>query len=614
MKNLKAVHGWAAAALFAAAVAAGGAGEFRLLPAAVTAFAEAVPEEETALAEAVTEEETGEGNYYSMVRTPFYFRDLEDPGEVPLYFINDVMDLPYIDLTDAADLMVSMLGDQKGLFTLSCEWDGPTYLLTRETGFSMLVDFDQSQILFDDYDGFVRYAGDRSLLDKASELYTGEDGGPALIEKIERGSFDRYGKSVELDLAAYHIGLYWSGEDDLYLVPLQLISDFLVTPTVNGAFLFGGDAVYFGNPDDFGFNQSEPTPFGAAYLGSGSDGTMSSELAEFSYAELCLALDNLYGLKEIHDFESFDDVFANTGYKNALLSSDPNVKDGALYEFISYYVDDLHSVFESVSYLTEQAATAGGDGLARRHDAAISDLYFGARGDAAVPVESYQEVGNTAYVTFDSFHMDGSAKDYFDGAVPLDPDPAEVDTAALVIYAHQQITREDSPIENVVLDLSLNGGGELDSGIYTAAWFLGQASVSIRSSLTGAISTGTYRVDVDLNGVIDENDTLSGRGLNLYCLIGPYSFSCGNLVPSLLKSAGTVTLIGKTSGGGSCAVMTLSTAHGALMCLSSPYRMSQMQNGSYYDTDTGIEPDYVIAHPENMYDREKLTQYINGLF
>ena len=39
-----------------------------------------------------------------------------------------------------------------------------------------------------------------------------------------------------------------------------------------------------------------------------------------------------------------------------------------------------------------------------------------------------------------------------------------------------------------------------------------------------------------------------------------------------------------------------------------------MKNGSYYDTDTGIQPDCIIVNPEHFYDREALTDYINRLF
>ena len=130
--------------------------------------------------------------------------------------------------------------------------------------------------------------------------------------------------------------------------------------------------------------------------------------------------------------------------------------------------------------------------------------------------------------------------------------------------------------------------------------------------MTGATSTSTYRADINLDGEFDERDTVQDK--NLFCLIGPYSFSCGNLVPNLFKSSRRVTLLGRESGGGSCSVLSMSTAYGTLFNISSPLRMSFLMNGSFYDTDTGIEPDCVIVQPENFYDREALTEYINQLF
>jgi C-terminal processing protease CtpA/Prc len=247
-------------------------------------------------------------------------------------------------------------------------------------------------------------------------------------------------------------------------------------------------------------------------------------------------------------------------------------------------------------------------------DSETAKIYYGARENADHEIKAYEEFGNTAYITFDHFHLAGWAGDYYEGNIETEDDPASptMDTIALIMYAHRQITREDSPIENVVIDLSLNGGGEIDAGAFTAAWYLGEASMSVRSSMTGAISTGTYRVDTNLDGVFDEKDTVQDK--NLYCLIGPYSFSCGNLVPNIFRSSGRVTLLGKQSGGGSCSVLGMSTAHGSLFNISSPKRMSYMKNGSYYDTDTGIQPDCIIVKPEHFYDREALTDYINRLF
>jgi hypothetical protein len=42
--------------------------------------------------------------------------------------------------------------------------------------------------------------------------------------------------------------------------------------------------------------------------------------------------------------------------------------------------------------------------------------------------------------------------------------------------------------------------------------------------------------------------------------------------------------------------------------------MSLMKNGAYYDIDQGVEPDFIINNVNNFYDREALTNYINGLF
>ena len=130
--------------------------------------------------------------------------------------------------------------------------------------------------------------------------------------------------------------------------------------------------------------------------------------------------------------------------------------------------------------------------------------------------------------------------------------------------------------------------------------------------MTGAASTATYRADINLDGVFDEKDTV--RDKKLFCLIGPYSFSCGNLVPNVFRSSRRVTLIGKESGGGSCSVLPITTAYGTLFHISSPKRISYLKNGSYYNTDTGVEPDCVIVKPENFYNREALTEYINQLF
>ena len=395
---------------------------------------------------------------------------------------------------------------------------------------------------------------------------------------------------------------------------MQTLSDFLISTSTGRSFLFNTEAVYFANDSDLGCKSEEYTPLGKSYYYSVKSHEMSEELAWYSYCELCLMLDNLYGRKDTHDISSFDSLFTEIGYKEDLLSTDPDVKDGALIDFIKYYLDDLHSGFCGVSYLTDTAQTIEGTSLSGLKDNEVYETYNNARNNADHQIAPYEEYGNTAYITFDHFWFNKAASDYYEGGIEIEEDPASdyLDTVALVIYAHEQITRENSPIENVVIDLSLNGGGQADAAAIISAWYLGEASMSIRSQFTGAISTGTYRFDANLDGVFDDNDTVKDK--NLYCLIGPYSFSCGNLVPNIFRSSGKVTLIGKESGGGSCSVLHISSAHGAMFDISSPNRMSYQKNGSFYDTDLGISPDCVIVRPESFYDRDGLTEYISNLF
>ena len=184
----------------------------------------------------------------------------------------------------------------------------------------------------------------------------------------------------------------------------------------------------------------------------------------------------------------------------------------------------------------------------------------------------------------------------------------------IIIYSVSQILRENSPVKRVVLDLSRNTGGDSNSAAYTIAAFLGDAEISIENTTTGARVTNVYRSDTNLDNEFDENDTLDGKGLQLYCLTSPASFSCGNLVPCVFKSSGKVSIIGKQSGGGSCSIMGLTTAGGSIIRISSCYRISFMKNGAFYDTDQGAPVDFSIRDYDHYYDRKALNKYLDGLY
>ena len=84
-------------------------------------------------------------------------------------------------------------------------------------------------------------------------------------------------------------------------------------------------------------------------------------------------------------------------------------------------------------------------------------------------------------------------------------------------------------------------------------------------------------------------------------------------MPSALKNSHRVTILGQTSGGGACVVQNMTTADGCVFTISGPYRLAYTKNGSFYDIDQGVTPDFVLPTPEQFYNRKALTNYINKI-
>ena len=351
-----------------------------------------------------------------------------------------------------------------------------------------------------------------------------------------------------------------------------------------------------------------------SYYSAEATGKISEELALFSYKELCFAFDHLYGLKQQHDIRNFDDLAIATGARDVLTGTDARAIDEILYYIIYQDLDDLHSRYVSPSYLSGEGAdeefwdSVVGEGLSGDAHARLWDKYLDCR-DIYYPdgIVGYEEVEDTAYITFDEFY---TARDSYDRKLENNP----YDTIEIICYAMSQILRDGSPVKNVVLDMSCNGGGQAAWAIDTLAAFLGDVEISLEDPNTGARVTNIYRADTNLDHVFDEKDTLAGKDLNLYCLTSPVSFSGGNLVPCVMKNSNEVTIIGQQSGGGACSVLYLTTASGSIIQISSSVRMSYLKNGSFYDIDQGAEVDYTIRDLNHFYNREKLTEFIDGLF
>ena len=538
-----------------------------------------------------------------------YLTSIEKYLTLKVYFVDGAKDLPWMDFEAWSEVLrilhQDIFGEKDYQTFFSAKGEKAT--ITRENGYYMQADFHEKTLYFSDYNGFLHVPGETTpLLDLVSETGFNAEGEPELFKRMTDASFDRCGDAVQLDLGAYGIDMIIY--EGCYLVPMQTLGDFTLAQALQVDTFFNGREIFIANKRDLIRNSLGYTQLGERYYSS-MPTDRSEKLAQYGYHELCLVLDKMYGLKQPHEIEDFSQIFWQIGLDEPLQSVSASDADLALYAFLDYYLDDVHTYFNGFSWMNGKEQTFGMTGTASAKMNGQITRYRAARTAAlGEQFAQYQEVGNTAYITFDRFD-DEDAGNYYEkikrGIVPQD-------TIGLIIYAHNRIYRDDSPIENVVIDLSNNTGGSVNAAVFTVAWFLGEASLSVKDTFTGALSTAVYRADVNLNREFNDGDTVSEK--KLYCLVSPVSFSCANMVAAAFKASDQVTLLGRTTSGGSCTVQFLSTAWGAHFDFSGPNRMSFQRNGSFYDIDQGVEPDFIISRIEHFYDREALTEYINRLF
>ena len=574
-----------------------------------------------ALAEEPAAAET-QTHQIEMRQVPLYLSGVgRMPREVPLYFLDGVQDMPYLNLPDLLDVaaQISEVSNNETLLTGTWDEESSTYMLVNmQNDSAVMFDFELGGVVYSSFDTFAAAPG-KSYLDILYHPGVNRNNQPELFQRLTDPLMNRPGNTQAISLDNYMIP--YVVQDGKYLLPLHTVLELTICmPTASTIQAYNGEAIFLGTPgmlvqetrNEAGETILVKTELGELYY-SAPAAKRSPEFAEYGLGELCMELDHFYGLKDAHNIESFTELIMHTDYYEKLISPDAVEADKALKSFIQYYLDDLHSGYGYNSWLTglDTDLAAWGYGFSAIMDSRYSKLYESSR-DLYNPDGwyTYQEVGNTAYVTFDHFEYD-SDFDYY--TLDLDNPESVFDTVSLIMYAHHRITREGSAIRRVVLDLSNNVGGQADAAVYTLGWFLGEATITNVNTFTGAQGTSMYAVDVNRDRVFDDNDCLAGR-YALYCLTSPVSFSCGNLVPWVFKISGLVTLLGTPTGGGSCVVQNMTTAWGTQFKISGYRRLAFVKNGSFYDVDRGVEPDVNLTKLSSFYDRERLNQILNEIY
>ncbi len=428
--------------------------------------------------------------------------------------------------------------------------------------------------------------------------------------KANRGAINFNLGNYNIDIIVY---------DDVVYIPLATFNDIFIGANTL-AFAYNGkdffDCSSFGssmwgdvsNTESLEYKFYNESPWKNA-------STRSAYLSEFTYNEYCFAMDNFYGLKDFRGVSSFDEFFTTNGYKTKLKSTNSNDYESEMMRFVAGWMFEGHSGFTRVSPF--QVGTSYQNIYANNM---LANEKYNLLYPAKTELTNYRNSagkgvgltmqGKTAIISFDSFK-----KGNFSSYTPDQYSYAtwgNNDSEMLFRKAFGEITA-NSNIENVIIDVSLNGGGAVNALPWLYAYMTDDPYYTFRNKLTGEINECHYAVDLNRNGTFGDAGDTYKNDYNFFVLTSNYSFSCGNCFPTFVKEAGWATIIGERSGGGACAVSQLVTASGTMLRCSSIFQFVYQKNGgSYVLNEDGIDVDYSIAR-SNFYNDTYLDNFVRGL-
>ena len=191
-------------------------------------------------------------------------------------------------------------------------------------------------------------------------------------------------------------------------------------------------------------------------------------------------------------------------------------------------------------------------------------------------------------------------------------DTVNGDSAVYMELVFEQIIAEKPLVEDVILDLTWNTGGNVGA-LYRIVGFITDDPFQ------------TSRIDGDTNGTstsyVDIDDGIpSYAHLNWALLTTPTTFSAANDLANLFKANDFGPIIGIQSGGGACSITPILLPTGSAFTMSSngigAYRTGAgtvEDPYEYHNTEFGIVPDYPLSMT-NIYDEATLLAILDTVY
>lgn len=464
--------------------------------------------------------------------------------------------------------------------------------------------------------------------------------------------YERAARTIEIKLDDYNFEMLYDSDD--FFIPLQLYNDIL-----SDVYVYTGRKIINFNSNDI-YNSHADTVASLLYE---NPRERSPELITYNYNELCLLLDNFYGLKQEKNISNFDDFFYRMNLVDNLLSTDPKIATTAIKEYTEGALGDSHNRYYAASPYVISPASSGGvssfsfavpqssfsilqywrEDEYLKNIRALYPTYFVNDTDSRDYGKSknvVEVVDNTLYVTIDESIAPSNPAYYNykdDTSFWNDYDNYAGDTFGIICKAHKMLLAEydkdssERTIKNIVIDLSLGGGGSDAAATALLSWVLGEGDyVNCYKNCDAEIGQ-KYYFDANLDGVFYDrqngnyypaayynSDCLQyftklgtkSIDLNVYVLISSESFSNGGYMAHIFENTGgEVTLIGQKSSGGSCNLRDVCTADGTTFGISACTQAGVYRNDSFVTYENGTRAPLQIS-PELFYNRAEFSRWL----
>ena len=331
-------------------------------------------------------------------------------------------------------------------------------------------------------------------------------------------------------------------------------------------------------------------------------------------------LDNFYGLKDEKGISDATNYCHRIGVYNGLFAKDDQTRVQSYADALSHLDDNHTALVSGISAWGEDEFNRWKYGEGCKKRSALKGTLIDTRATAyqsLTPGEDiiYSSDGKTAMYAFDNFKF-GSSSEVFNNDGSIKDTAYQYDTYCNLIRLFETLNNKGG-VENVILDISTNGGGVL--GVMMKVLSLisnnGETSISYLETDIQELVTATTKNDINNDHETTPEDYF-GDDFNIAIMTSDCSFSAANAFACYASYENICPIIGQKSGGGECAVAIHYLPNGEYLYHSSNLHIGYYNeyNGQFIGFESGAKPVFAIENTDDMYDIEYLNQQLPSYF